>query len=52
MKLEGKNIKTIEEVYNALKNDTEIQKWIEKIKSHKWVKVIEGEKNYEQNSRR
>jgi len=34
-------MKTIEEVYKRLKEDKEIQKWIEKIKSHKWVKVIE-----------
>jgi len=43
-KLEKENIKIIEEVYKRLKKDKEIQKWIEKIKSHKWVKVIEGER--------
>jgi hypothetical protein len=42
--LENENMKVIEHVYNSIKSDSEIQKWIEKIKSHKWVKVIEGEK--------
>jgi len=37
-------MKTIEQVYNSIKGDPEVQKWIEKIKSHKWIKVIEGEK--------
>jgi len=40
---EKENMKTINEVYNILKEDAEIQMWIEKIKSHKWIKVIEGE---------
>ncbi|MCL0051956.1 N-6 DNA methylase [Peptococcaceae bacterium] len=42
-KLEKDNMETIEVVYNRLKEDKEIHKWIEKIKSHDWVKVIEGE---------
>jgi len=42
-KLEEENLKTIKEVYNSIKNNSEVKKWIEKIKSHKWVKVIEGE---------
>jgi len=42
--LEKENLKTIEEVYNSLVNDKQIQKQIEKIKSHEWVKVIEGER--------
>jgi len=33
-KLEKENMEKIEEVYNALKEDAEIQMWIEKIKSH------------------
>lgn len=33
------NMKIRQEVYK----DEEIQKWIEKIKSHKWVKIIEKE---------
>ena len=30
-------MKTINEVYNTLKED------VKKIKSHKWIKVVEGE---------
>jgi len=37
-------MRTIEEVYKSLIEDKEIQKQIKKIKSHEWVKVIEGEK--------
>jgi len=36
-KLEKENMKTINEVYNTLKED------VKKIKSHKWIKVVEGE---------
>jgi len=42
--LEKENLKTIEEVFESLKNDKQIQKQIEKIKSHEWVKVIEEER--------
>ena len=42
--LEKENLKIIEEVYNSLVNDEQIQKQIEKIKSHEWVKIIEGER--------
>ena len=41
-KLEKENIKTVEGVYKALKEDVKIKELIEKIKSHEWVKVIEG----------
>lgn len=41
-KLEKENMKTVEEVYKALKEDIKIRELIEKIKSHEWVKVIEG----------
>jgi len=41
--LEKENMKTIEEVYKLLIGDKEIQKQIEKIKSHEWVKLVEGE---------
>jgi len=41
-KLEKENMKTVEEVYKALKEDVKIRELIEKIKSHEWVKVIEG----------
>ncbi len=42
-KLEKENLKIIEGIYKSLKNDGEVQKWIEKIRSHEWVKIIEGE---------
>jgi len=41
-KLERENTKTIEKVYRALGGDHELQAWIEKIKSHEWVRVVEG----------
>ena len=41
-KLEEENLKTVEEVYESLKGDEEIRKWIDTIGSHEWVKVIEG----------
>jgi len=41
-KLEKNNVEVIQEVYEKMKSDKEIQKWIERIKSHEWVKVIEG----------
>ena len=40
-KVEKENMKTIEDVYKSLIEDKEIQKQIEKIKSHEWVEVIE-----------
>ena len=40
---ERENTKTIEEVYRALVGDHELQAWIEKIKGHEWVRVVEGE---------
>jgi len=40
--VEKENMKTIEEVYKALKEDVKTRELIEKIKSHKWIKVIEG----------
>ena len=43
-KLEKENTNTIEEVYRALVGDHELQAWIEKIKSHEWVRVVEGVK--------
>jgi len=43
-KLEKENTKTIEEVYRTLGGDHELQAWIEKIKSHEWVRVVEGVK--------
>jgi len=40
--LEENNLKTIQEVYETIRNDKEIKKSIEKIKSHEWVKIIEN----------
>jgi len=42
-KLKKENMKTVEEVYKALKEDVKIKELIEEIKSHEWVKVIERE---------
>jgi len=42
-KQEKENMKTVEKVYRALKEDTNVKELIEKIKCHEWVKVIEGE---------
>jgi len=41
-KLEKGNLETIQEVYKSIKQDIEIKELIEKIKSHEWVRVIEG----------
>ena len=43
-KLEEENLRIIEKVVEKIKNDKKIMEQIEKIKSHPWVKVIEGEK--------
>lgn len=40
--MEKENLKTIEGVYNAFLNDKEIMDLIGKIKSHEWVKVVDG----------
>ncbi|OFV67339.1 MAG: hypothetical protein SCAL_001608 [Candidatus Syntrophoarchaeum caldarius] len=37
-KLERENMKTIEEVYEAIKADGEIMELIERIKGHEWVR--------------
>ena len=42
-RLEKENFETIEEVYKSLKEDKEMQYWIEKIKFYEWVKIVEGE---------
>ena len=44
-KPEKENMKTVKEVYKALKEDVKIKELIERIKSHKWIKTIEGEEN-------
>ena len=43
--VEKENMKTVVEVYKALKEDVKIKELIEKIKCHKWIKTIEGEEN-------
>ena len=43
-KLERENMKVIEEVYEALRGDEEVMGWVEKIKVHEWVRVVEGVK--------
>lgn len=35
----------IEKVYNTLIKDKVIQKQIEQVKEHEWIKIIEGEQN-------
>jgi len=42
-KLENENLKTIKEVYKLLITDKNIQNNLERIKSHKWVMIIEGD---------
>jgi len=42
--LERENMKTIKKVYRALVGNREVQAWIEKIKGHEWVRVVEGVK--------
>ena len=44
-KLEKENLKIVERVYNALIKDKEIQKQIDRIKGHEWVRVVEVTKN-------
>ena len=36
--IKKENMKTVKEVYKALKEDVKIKELIEKIKSHKWIK--------------
>ena len=40
-KLERGNMKTIEKVYRVLVGNREVQAWIERIKAHEWVRVVE-----------
>jgi len=40
--LERENMKIIGEVYEALKDDKEVREWMEMIKGHEWVKMVEG----------
>jgi hypothetical protein len=45
MKSDEEKLKAIKQVAEKIRNDSKVMKEIEKIKSHKWVKVIEGVKN-------
>ncbi len=45
LKTEEKKLKEIKEVMAGIKGDRRVMSDIEKIRSHEWVKVIEGEKN-------
>jgi len=40
--LERKNVMVISEVYSSIVKNRDIQKYIEKIKSHPWVQIIEN----------
>jgi len=42
-KVEKENIDVINKVYHSLTQDKEVRKWTERIKSHEWIKIIEGE---------
>jgi len=42
--LEKGNLETVQGAYESIKQDTEINEWIERIKAYEWVKTIEGEK--------
>ena len=39
--LEKDNMRTVMEVYDVLRGDGEVQEWIERIRGHEWVKVVE-----------
>ncbi|MGC8979033.1 Eco57I restriction-modification methylase domain-containing protein, partial [Caldisericum sp.] len=43
LKSDEEKLKTIKQVVEKIKSDIKIIKEIEKIKNHKWVKIIEGE---------
>jgi type I restriction-modification system DNA methylase subunit len=40
--IEKKNLKIIDKMFNELKNSKEIENEMKKIKSHEWVRIIEG----------
>jgi len=43
LKSDEEKLKTIKQVAEKIRNDSKVMKEIEKIKSHPWVKIIEGE---------
>ncbi len=38
--LEGANMQTIMDVYDALRSDMDVGEWIERIQGHEWVRVV------------
>ncbi len=40
--LEKINIQTIMNVHDALRRDSDVGEWIERIRGHEWVRVVEG----------
>jgi len=43
--LESANMQTIGDVYDALRSDADVGEWIERIRGHEWVRVVEGDSN-------
>ena len=43
--IEKKNLEIIDKMFNELKDSKEIENEIKKIKSHEWVRIIEGKEN-------
>jgi len=41
--LEGASIQSIMDVHDILRSDSDIGEWIERIRGHEWVKVVESE---------
>jgi hypothetical protein len=45
LKSDEEKLKTIKQAVEKIRNDSKVMKEIEKIKSHPWIKIIEGVKN-------
>ena len=41
--LESANMQAIMDVYDALYSDADVGEWIERIRGHEWVRVVEGD---------
>lgn len=41
--LETENTETIGSVHDAITNDKQIQQQIEKIRTHRWIKIIDSD---------
>ena len=39
--LESANMQTIGDVYDALQSDMDVGEWIERIRGHEWVRVVD-----------